>query len=157
MEESPTRIILGALNDTYWIIGTILATGLMLAVAVSVYISRRISHPLSELSDAMDKFGSQNFTLPCVERGTQEIDHLQDSFYHMAVEITSLMESIQEREQQKRDLEVNFFGRKLIPIFYTIPYFPSAVQWKWGKMSRQPRCWARLLICFGVPWQLRIR
>ena len=117
VEESPTRIILGALNDTYWIIGTILATGLMLAVAVSVYISRRISHPLSELSDAMDKFGSQNFTLPCVERGTQEIDHLQDSFYHMAVEITSLMESIQEREQQKRDLEVNFLRAQINPHF----------------------------------------
>lgn len=116
-EESPTKIILGALNDTYWIIGSILITGLILAVAVSVYISRRISTPLTALSDAMDKFGSPDFTPPCVARGTQEIDHLQESFKHMADEITSLMERIQEREKQKRALEVNFLRAQINPHF----------------------------------------
>ena len=57
VEESPTRIILGALNQTYWIMGCLLATGLILALGVSVYISRRVSNPLTELSNAMDKFG----------------------------------------------------------------------------------------------------
>lgn len=117
VEESPTKIILGALNDTYWIIGSILITGLILAVAVSVYISRRISTPLTALSDAMDKFGSPDFTPPCVARGTQEIDHLQESFKHMADEITSLMERIQEREKQKRALEVNFLRAQINPHF----------------------------------------
>ena len=116
-EESPTKIILGALNDTYWIIGSILITGLILAVAVSVYISRRISTPLTALSDAMDKFGSPDFTPPCVARGTQEIDHLQESFKHMADEISSLMERIQEREKQKRALEVNFLRAQINPHF----------------------------------------
>ena len=116
-EESPTKIILGALNDTYWIIGSILITGLILAVAVSVYISRRISTPLTALSDDMDKFGSPDFTPPCVARGTQEIDHLQESFKHMSDEITSLMERIQEREKQKRALEVNFLRAQINPHF----------------------------------------
>lgn len=117
VEESPTKIILGALNDAYRIIGSILVTGLVLAVSVSAYISSRISHPLAELSSAMDKFGGQDFTPPSVMRGTEEIDHLQDSFRHMAVEITSLMDRIQEREQQKRALEVNFLRAQINPHF----------------------------------------
>ena len=65
----------------------------------------------------MDKFGGQDFTPPSVMRGTEEIDHLQDSFRHMAVEITSLMDRIQEREQQKRALEVNFLRAQINPHF----------------------------------------
>lgn len=117
VEESPTSIILGALNNMYLMMGILLATGLALALLVSVFISRRISRPLAELSNAMDKFGGQDFTPPCVTSGTQEISHLQERFNHMAGEITSLMEIIQEREQQKRVLEVNFLRAQINPHF----------------------------------------
>lgn len=117
VEESPTSIILGALNKMYLMLGILLATGLALALMVSVFISRRVSRPLAELSNTMDKFGGQDFTPSCVTRGTQEISHLQESFNHMAGEITSLMEIIREREQQKRVLEVNFLRAQINPHF----------------------------------------
>lgn len=117
VEESPTSIILNALTRTYWVMGLMLTAGMILAVVVSIYISRRVSHPLTELSRAMDKFGSEDFTPPRGKNGTQEIDHLQDSFNHMAVQISSLMEIIREREQQKRVLEVNFLRAQINPHF----------------------------------------
>lgn len=117
VEESPARIIFGALDETYLLMGTLLAVGLILAVAVSVYISRHISEPLSNLSAAMDKFGSQEFQPPCSQNRTWEIDHLQESFNHMAVEISSLMELVKEREEQKRMLEVNFLRAQMNPHF----------------------------------------
>lgn len=117
VEEIPTAVIFDTLNKAYFMMGTILVIALALAVAVSVYMSRRISNPLTELSDAMDNFGSCDITPLSAATGTQEIDHLRRSFHHMAVEISRLMDVIQEREQQKRVLEVNFLRAQINPHF----------------------------------------
>lgn len=136
VEESPTRIILGALNETYWIMGCLLATGLVLALAVSVYISRRISNPLADLSKAMDKFGDREFRPSPVGNTTQEIGSLQESFNHMAVEISSLLEIIREREQQKRKLEVNFLRAQINPHFLYNTLFSIRCAVEVGKNSQ---------------------
>lgn len=117
VEESPAKVIFGALYQTYWILGLFLAVGLGLAVAVSGYISRRISRPLTELSQAMTRLREKTTFVASKATGTQEIDHLQRSFQHMAQEIECLMRSIQEREQQKRVLEVNFLRAQMNPHF----------------------------------------
>ena len=117
VEEIPTRVIFGALDRVYLIIGCILAAALVLAVAVSLYMSRRVSRPLTELSSAMDEFGSRDFTALEADTGTLEIDHLRESFNHMAVEIFHLMDAVQEREQQKRVLEMNFLRAQINPHF----------------------------------------
>lgn len=136
VEESPARIILGTLNETYWMMGCLLAMGLLLAVAVSVYISRRISDPLAKLSEAMDKFGGQGFTPSPVGNTAQEIGSLQESFNHMAVEIFSLMEIIREREQQKRKLEVNFLRAQINPHFLYNTLFSIRCAVEVGKNSQ---------------------
>ena len=136
VEVSPTGVILGALCQTYWMLGTLLVSGMLLAVAVSMYVSRHVSRPLSQLSDAMDKFGEQDFTPPAVKTGTQELDHLQDSFNHMAVEISSLMDIIREREEQKRVLEVNFLRAQINPHFLYNMLFSIRCAVEVGKSSQ---------------------
>ncbi len=136
VEESPARIILGTLNRTYWVMGCLLAMGLILALGVSVYISRRISNPLAELSRAMDKFGGNGFTPSPVGCATREIGSLQESFNHMAVEIFSLMEIIKEREEQKRKLEVNFLRAQINPHFLYKTLFSIRCAVEVGKNSQ---------------------
>lgn len=117
VEEIPTRAIFGALNRLYLIIGCVLFCALALGAAVSLGISRRVSRPLTELSRAMDVFGSRDFTELKANTGTLEIDHLRESFNHMAKEIFHLMDAVQEREEQRRVLEMNFLRAQINPHF----------------------------------------
>lgn len=117
VEEIPTRAIFGALNRLYLMIGGVLFCALALGAAVSLGISRRVSRPLTELSRAMDAFGSRDFTALKTDTGTCEIDHLRASFNHMAQEIFHLMDAVQEREAQRRVLEMNFLRAQINPHF----------------------------------------
>ena len=109
---------------------------MILAGGVFVYIPRRVSNPLAELSEAMDKFDGHEFTPSPVGNTTQEIGSLQESFNHMAVEISSLMEIIKEREQQKRKLEVNFLRAQINPHFLYNTLFSIRCAVEVGKNSQ---------------------
>ncbi|MEG0178259.1 MAG: sensor histidine kinase [Oscillospiraceae bacterium] len=117
VEEIPTKDIFGVLYSAYKIIGITLAVSLLAAVLVSIYMSRRISRPLVNLSIAMDSFGSIDFEKVNEQTGTQEIDHLSESFNHMAGEIFALMNDARERSRQKRVLELKFLRAQINPHF----------------------------------------
>ena len=96
----------------------------------------------------MDKFGGPDFhAAPVWQKELREIDHLQESFKHMADEITSLMERIQEREKQKRALEVNLSPGTDQSSFFISTLFSIRCAVRLEKMNRQPKCSIHLLIC----------
>ena len=118
VEEIPTRVPFAALNRVYLLVACLLAAGLVLAIVLALYMSRRVARPLTQLSAAMGEFGGrENFRPLPADTGTQEIDSLRESFNHMAVEIFHLMDAVQEREQQKRVLEMNFLRAQINPHF----------------------------------------
>lgn len=117
VEEVPTTSIFGAMDRMNRIFASLAAAGALAILVVATYMSRRISRPLAELSAAMDSFGSRDFTPLATQIGTWEIDHLRESFNNMAGEIFNLMDAVQQREQQKRLLEMNFLRAQINPHF----------------------------------------
>ena len=116
-EEIPRDNIFGVLYSAYRLLAFTLTGCMLLALAVSYYMSRRLSDPLAQLSEAMDRFGNVDFTRLPANSGTQEIDHLRESFNHMAGEIITLMDDIRTRSRQKRILEISFLRAQINPHF----------------------------------------
>lgn len=139
VEMIPTMAIFGAMDRLYWMIGCLLAAVLLLALLLSFYMARRVARPLSELSGAMDQFGTPEFVPPAAATGTQEIDHLQQSFNHMAVEIGRLMAAVREREAQKRQLEMNFLRAQINPHFLYNMLFSIRCTIEVGKSGQAAR------------------
>lgn len=117
VEEIPCNNIFGVLYSAYTVLAITLGGCLLLATAVSYYMSKRVSRPLAQLSEAMDKFNCTDFVQFSEKTGTQEIDHLRESFNHMAGEIIALMTDIRSRSRQKRQLELSFLRAQINPHF----------------------------------------
>lgn len=136
VEMIPTNAIFGALDRLYWMVGCLLAGALVLAMLLSWHMARRVARPLSDLSAAMDRFGTPEFVPPSAATGTQELDHLQESFNHMAGEIDRLMAAVREREGQKRQLEMNFLRAQINPHFLYNMLFSIRCTIEVGKSSQ---------------------
>lgn len=117
VEEIPARSLFGVLNRMYGTIFGILLLCLLASVLVALYQSRRISQPLTRLSQAMDAFDGQNFEPLPTDLGTQELDALSQSFNHMAQQIIQLMSDVTEKERLKRVAEMNFLRAQINPHF----------------------------------------
>jgi signal transduction histidine kinase len=67
--------------------------GLLVALLLAVYLSRRISRPLRRLSEAADQVATGNYSveLPTVPRG-DEIAHMADRFREMAARLAEAAE-----------------------------------------------------------------
>jgi two-component system, sensor histidine kinase YesM len=136
VEEIPARTLFGVLDRMYVLMGVVLAVCLILSLAVALWQSRRISRPLTQLSEVMDAFGSRDFVPLQANTGTLELDHLRQSFNHMAVEIFHLMDAVTEREQQKRILEMNFLRAQINPHFLYNMLFSIRCTMEIGKSGK---------------------
>lgn len=136
VEEIPAQNLFGVLNRMYLLIYTILVVCLSVSLLVALYQSRRISQPLMQLSDALNAFGGRNFTPLRTDTGTQEIDCLSQSFNHMAVEISHLMDTVTEQERQKRLAEMNFLRAQINPHFLYNMLFSIRCTIEIGKSSQ---------------------
>ena len=117
VEEIPSVQIFGVLDDMYQMIAAILAGCLFFSLLIALYLSKRISDPLSRLSEAMDAFNGRDYRPISTDTGTQETDDLGRSFNNMAREITRLMDTVEDQEREKRITEMNFLRAQINPHF----------------------------------------
>jgi two-component system nitrogen regulation sensor histidine kinase NtrY len=73
--------------------------GILLAIAFSLWITARVSHPIEELARAAEKVAGGNWDVRVPERGRDEVTVLAHSFNHMTSELTSQRERLVQSER----------------------------------------------------------
>ncbi|WP_176737128.1 HAMP domain-containing protein [Oligoflexus tunisiensis] len=68
---------------------------LVVAFVVSVWLSRRIAHPIEELNQAADKIAQGNYDQPVQIKSRDEIGRLGQSFETMRVQVKTFTEKLQ--------------------------------------------------------------
>ncbi len=117
LEEIPLRMLMEPIRE----VRLVIAVAAVLAVgAASVYgwqFTRQVSRPISELCDFMLQVEAENLDKPCQVEGYTEIKILRNRLNMMLGRMKELMESIRQKEQQKRKLELRFLQAQINPHF----------------------------------------
>ncbi len=109
----------------------VLWAGLVLIVVsmiISLWVARRFSKPLTELSDAAIDFGRGRLERRLDIKGDREIRAVADAFNHMATSLQTYMQTLRHEARQRERLESEFriaaqLQRRLLP--QSPPPFPN--------------------------------
>ena len=107
--------------DVQQLLRAILFTSILsgvLAVFLYTLISSSIVRPVYSLKHSMEAFGRDLDSRPVAETGRDEITEISRRFNTMTGEITDLVHSIHEQEEQKRDLEIRALQAQINPHFF---------------------------------------
>ncbi|MBR4457813.1 MAG: sensor histidine kinase [Clostridia bacterium] len=111
----------GVINrqSTYLIIAASAAAALLVAMLLlySVRVSRRITAPISALSEKAERFGADNFNSEPVRTDYAELKTLDRNFDRMADRITSLMEKQRQDQQSLHRAELELLQAQINPHF----------------------------------------
>lgn len=75
------------------------AAGILLAIALSLWITARVSHPIEQLASAAESVAGGNWDVSVPETGRDEVSVLARSFNHMTRELVSQRERLVQSER----------------------------------------------------------
>lgn len=96
---------------------TILLAVLLISSSMTVYLSFRITRPVSLLQKRVKQISEGNFTRDTAIEGNDELGALGEGINLMASDIQKLLERLREEESIKRRLEINMLQSQINPHF----------------------------------------
>lgn len=113
----PMQAILSTANNLTTVIWAIGLVALLVLLAASYYLADRVTRPLRELQQQIQRIemGNLNLELPLGQQG--EVYELASSFQKMLLRLKDSLEEIYETERQKRELEINLLQHQIYPHF----------------------------------------
>ncbi len=117
VEEVPLAVLLSPLGMMrYMVVGMLLAS-LLIALALSYFIARRISSPIKTLYNLMREVRKGNMEVAAKVTRNDEVGELATGFNRMLHTIKELMQDIRKEEQLKRRAELDFLQAQINPHF----------------------------------------
>lgn len=90
---------------------------LLLALSVSVVLSRSIANPITELSKTMQQVRNGNFRIRSNYKAKDEVGILSDNFNRMIENANELVQTIYQKELLKQEAELRYLKFQINPHF----------------------------------------
>lgn len=113
----PNSVLYNRLNQILLVLAGIYLLVILIAVGVSLYISRIFTKPIQKISLAMESFDGKDFSHKIELRTNTELDKIGHSYNEMLGNIEQLLIEIKNQEKELRTSELNMLISQINPHF----------------------------------------
>lgn len=113
----PNSVLYNRLNQILLVLAGIYLLVILIAVGVSLYISRIFTKPIQKISLAMESFDGKDFSHKIELRTNTELDKIGHSYNEMLGNIEHLLIEIKNQEKELRTSELNMLISQINPHF----------------------------------------
>lgn len=117
LEEIPLSVLIRPIQEVRFIT---MAIALLAVCGAALYAGRfadKTTRPISQLCEFMLRVEGENLDQECTVRGYTEINILSNRLNAMLRRMRELMDSIKQKEKQKRKMELGFLQAQINPHF----------------------------------------
>ena len=104
-------------RNLYVILWIVLCAAGLILIFMDLLLLRLITHPVSKLSVAMERFGVGDLNVRAEAEGIGELRSLADHFNNMAERIQGLLRQVIANEREKRQMERKLLQSQITPHF----------------------------------------
>lgn len=113
----PNAVLYNGLNQILLVLAGIYLLVILIAVGVSLYISRIFTEPIQKISLAMESFDGKDFSHKIVLKTNTELDKIGHAYNEMLGNIEQLLTEIKNQEKELRTSELNMLISQINPHF----------------------------------------
>lgn len=113
----PDRILTAGVNPILFVMAVIYLLVMVIAVAISIYFSRRFTSPIQKISKAMAGFDGQDFERTIQLNTHTELDQIGQSYNEMLGNIKRLLDEVKSQQKELRTSELNMLISQINPHF----------------------------------------
>lgn len=114
---SDKSLILGPTRELARKMLSVLIPALFMAVFLSLWLAGRITKPIMQMTETMERYGQGDFSAKVDVRGNDEIGSLGRLLNQMSEQISELFERVKKEEEQSRKLELQTMVYQINPHF----------------------------------------
>lgn len=113
----PDRVLNASFNQLLFVTLGIFLFVVLIAVALSIFLSKRFTQPIKDITKAMAGFDGQDFSRVTVQRTNTELDQIGSCYNKMLDNIEKLFNEVKEQQKELRKSELNMLISQINPHF----------------------------------------
>lgn len=113
----PNSVLSRGLSQILLVLIGIYALVMLIAVGVSLYVSRIFTRPIQKISEEMENFDGKDFSHKVDIHTDTELDKIGHSYNEMLVNIEQLLNEIKKQEKELRTSELHVLINQINPHF----------------------------------------